>query len=354
MPTLQSLYDINNRIYYHALFWVCYYLFRVMMYGDVKNTYENVAYVQAIELVLKISVVYFNLYYLRIKFFNTEKYFLYSFLLVLVICIATYIQLHVIMLCVNLGIYSPLAPEFVFSTKRFISAMGHMNWIVVITLSIKIIKDAYQASRMSAQLQQEKMEAELQFLKSQINPHFFFNTLNNLYSLIVQKSDNAGDVVLKLSDLMSYMIYNTRNDVVPLKKELEYIQNYIELEQLRHGQQIDLKITFEGIKEGQVVAPLMLIPFVENAFKHGMTKGSRENFLTLHFQVVDGLLNFTSVNSLATSTQNKMEIRSGIGLHNVRRRLELLYPDGHTLDIEHTHEHFKVVLTLELGGHIKL
>ncbi len=341
------LFNINNRVYYHLLFWVCYYVYRVMLYGDIKNTFENVAYVQALEMVLKVATVYFILYFLKPRYFNKRKYFTFSLALVCTICLVSYLQLYVIWLCVKLGIFAPYTFDQVFSRWRYFSAMGHINSILFVAFIIKVVKEGFENAQINSRLLKEKLEAELQLLKSQLNPHFFFNTLNNLYALSIKKSDQAPEVVLKLSNLMSYMLYDTAHNTVVLAKELNFIQDYIELEKLRYGDYLDVKLETRGDLARVHLPPLLLLPFIENAFKHGVAKGGEQNQIHILLEQQDSKLIF-NISNTKNQTAVKGSQQGGLGLKNVKRRLKLLYKKHYDLHIYDTEEKYQVMLSLDI------
>jgi two-component system, LytTR family, sensor kinase len=184
-------------------------------------------------------------------------------------------------------------------------------------------------------------EAELQFLRSQINPHFLFNTLNNIYSLVYEKSDLAPHAMLKLSGLLRYMLYE-RKDLVPLNKEWEYIQSFIELERLRFVQQLQINMTTEGDIAGWHIPPYLLIPFIDNGFKHGDFEGN-ESHLAITLTVTGNQLFFQIENR---AKQKNKDQAGGVGLNNIKRRLELLYPGNHILQVEPNDNKFKATLIL--------
>ena len=175
----------------------------------------------------------------------------------------------------------------------------------------------------------EKLNTELSFLKSQINPHFFFNTLNNIYSLAVVKSEKTAPAVMKLSSIMRYILTETNNNLVPLQNEVDFTKNYIELQQVRLTEKTTVNFDIVGDVENKNIAPLLFIPFVENAFKYGIsTKSTSE--INIHIESLDNKIIFTSSNSIVKSENNMME-NTGIGINNVKRRLELMYSDKHVL-----------------------
>ncbi len=202
----------------------------------------------------------------------------------------------------------------------------------------------YEQWRWLKKLKADKAKAELALLKSQINPHFFFNTLNNLYGLVVEKSEKAPEVVLKLSDMMRYTIYKGKEDVVLLNDEIIYLENYIELHKIRYQKKVEILFTHD-VQEGLKVAPLLFIILLENAFKHGVEKMSENAFIHLRMQSQEKQLFFTIENSFDVSVSN---LNNGIGLENLKKRLDYLYPNRHELIVEEKESVYKVLLNLEL------
>lgn len=198
-----------------------------------------------------------------------------------------------------------------------------------------------------AQLKAEKLEAEMKFLKSQINPHFLFNALNNIYTLSVIKSDNTPDNLLKLSGMLRYMLYDCKEDRVPLKKELEYIDNFVDLNKLKDSQGLNIELDLDRSHPNILVAPLIFIPFIENAFKHSSIENLEKGWIKISLEVLDKSLLFTVRNSSTESNYTKDKI-GGIGLKNVKRQLELLYPDKHVLTIKQNENEFDVCLKIDL------
>jgi hypothetical protein len=196
------------------------------------------------------------------------------------------------------------------------------------------------------QLETEKLSAELNFLKAQVNPHFFFNTLNNLYYLATIKSDLAPLAISKLSEVMRYMIYDSNHEKVELAKEIEYMQHYIGLERLRLKEGIPLDFEFVG-RTDILITPLILIAFLENAFKHGVSNGNDQSWIKARLEVDKGRLTFRIGNSKLRSVTIPAD-EEGIGLKNVKRRLDLSYPGRYKLDIEDLEDCFFVDLTIDL------
>jgi sensor histidine kinase YesM len=205
-------------------------------------------------------------------------------------------------------------------------------------------QERLERERLEAQLKLK--EVQLKMLQAQVHPHFLFNTLNNLYSLTLERSERAADVVLRLSELLDYMLYKGDQDLVPLKEEIACIHNYIALEQLRFSERIEIRFECTGSTEGVLIAPLILLPLVENCFKHGVrpSVGSAWVFLTLTVSGTELIL--LAQNSV--SDGRSAPGAEGIGLPNLRKRLELLYPDRHRLILDANRDTFRVELGLNL------
>jgi LytS/YehU family sensor histidine kinase len=225
-----------------------------------------------------------------------------------------------------------------------------INFLVVGTSTIfKIISDWVKHQRERADLQTQTMQSELRFLKSQINPHFLFNTLNNLYALTLKKSDKAPEIVIKLSEMMRYMLYECNEKRVPLSKEVKYIQNYLDLEALRQGKDVEINFDVYGEITNQQIAPLMFIPFLENSFKHGLNHHINQGYVDIRLDADQQMVRLRIENSKPDSVPLPEHPRSGgIGLVNVRRRLNILYPDHYNLNIENEPNSYAVDLKIEL------
>lgn len=197
------------------------------------------------------------------------------------------------------------------------------------------------------QTEREKLNAELSYLKAQINPHFLFNTLNSIYSLAIEKSDHTATAVVKLSGMMRYVLSESANDFVPLTKEIDYIQNYIELQQIRFGDSISLSFGVNGVANGKKITPLILIPFVENAFKHGVN-AEEYSLINIQLDMHEKELQLKVFNNKVTVKLSE-ENKSGLGIDNTKNRLNLLYPERHSLTIEDAKDSYSVILTMTLS-----
>ncbi len=215
-----------------------------------------------------------------------------------------------------------------------------------IAVAIKLLKEWYAENRRRKETEKEKLAIELEMLKAQVHPHFLFNTLNNLYSLTLTKSDKAPVVVTHLSDLLRYMLYECNEKEVALSREIEVLREYAELEKLRYGNRIDVGFTIEGNIYALKIAPLLLLPFAENCFKHGVNDELDQCWVNIYLHAEQDGLSFIMSNSFSKAKQkNEM---GGIGLRNISKRLELLYPGKYELQMNADDETFTVKLQIKL------
>ena len=208
------------------------------------------------------------------------------------------------------------------------------------------MNDRYKQKQEIAQLNEETLRSELSLLKSQINPHFFFNTLNNLYGLAVEKSDKTVDVIHSLSEMMRFTIYEGRKDSIEVKGELAYLENFIELQKLRYHQKCD--ISFEKVIESELqrIPPLLFINLLENAFKHGLDSSPEEPFIHCRLETNSKYLLFEIENNFDPSSDKKS--KPGIGVENLQRRLDLLFPNRHHFNVEDGKGIYKASVKIEL------
>jgi len=220
--------------------------------------------------------------------------------------------------------------------------------VIGFAVSLKVIRDWYKKDRLAAALQVEKRDAELQFLRAQIHPHFLFNTLNNLYGLALQKSPHTPDGILRLSGLLDFILYECNAERIPLEKEIKLIGDYIELERLRFGSRLHLEFVHDNPPDSILIAPLLLLPFVENAFKHGASATNEPVAIRIRLQVPHNRLFFQVENSKPGKQIARENGSKGIGLRNVETRLHLLYPGRYHLEKINGDDLFVAALTIDL------
>jgi LytS/YehU family sensor histidine kinase len=236
---------------------------------------------------------------------------------------------------------------FFWNTATSALLVGPMaSWIIF--LAIKIFKSWYQKQQEKVALIKANSETEIQLLKAQIHPHFLFNTLNNIYSFTLTTSPLASAIVNHLNDTLSYMIRDCSAELVPLRKEIKLLRDYISIEQVRYGNRLDVQTEITGVVDDKTVSPLLLIPFLENSFKHGTSKMLDRPWVKLVIEVKDTELLFTLSNSKPPSDEY-INRKKGIGLQNVKKRLALLYPTAHSLTIDSSETEFMVKLKTPLS-----
>ncbi len=230
-----------------------------------------------------------------------------------------------------------------------------LYFIILVATALKLVRNSFKIQRKNAELNQKKIEAELKLkeaelklLKAQIHPHFLFNTLNNLYGLALEKSDNAPDLVLRLSAILDYILYRCNEQSVLLSDEISNLTNYIEIEKIRYSKKLGMKVNFPGETKKLRIAPLIILPFIENAFKHGVSSFPGIAFITTSIKVHSNTLVFAIENTKNPLKTNGENHTKGIGLQNVRKRLNLIYPEKYILKIDDKQDTFSVNLTLEL------
>jgi LytS/YehU family sensor histidine kinase len=299
---------------------------------------------ELVKIVFYAIGVYFNILYLIPNYLSNKKFLTYCALLLLSAIILT--PLQVFFLFIKVAQF----PEYQETLRESQPWLFILTFLVVSFSSIfKIISDWIRHQRDRKELETESMQSELRFLRSQINPHFLFNTLNNLYALTLKKSDKAPEIVLKLSEMMRYMLYECNEKRVFLSKEVNYIRNYLDLERLRQSKSVDISFEVNGNVNNQKIAPLMFIPFLENSFKHGASNHLSDGFVHIKLDIEDNKVHLFIENSKPEIPVRHHGKRSGgIGLVNVKRRLKLLYPEQYRLKIEERPGSYRVDLTLSL------
>ena len=288
---------------------------------------------------LYVGPFYLNAYWLTPKLFNRRRYLAFSGSLLLMLGVV--LLLHFVMF------------TYIFRLEHF-SPLGAMGFLfppfalaIAISTTFRVVSDNLTAERLAHDRQEENLKTELSFLRSQINPHFIFNILNNLVALEQMKSPELGPTIFKLSALMQYMLYEADEESVSLQREQDYLESYIDLQRQRFGEKVPVSVSMHVPDGFYEIEPMLLIPFVENAFKHGV--GMIEDpSIGIELQVKDHTLHFSVRNRYNPLSEEIKDKGSGIGLGNVSRRLKLLYGDQHVLQISREDGWFIVTLELKL------
>ncbi|WP_113651664.1 sensor histidine kinase [Pedobacter namyangjuensis] len=332
----------------HVIFWLIMLAIVVIDMLVSEHTVKDYIITDGIFGLLNVSIFYINYIILIPELIQKrKKYWLYILAFLLLVLATAAVK----------TVFAALNPEDLLQGKDARGKIHHISlnmyavvvsfisgFFLVSSCIIKFSIDWFSNERVQRNLESEKKDMELQFLKSQLNPHFLFNSLNNIYSLAYQKSDKTADAILKLSEIMRYMIYESNDSWVALSKEVEYVQSYIELHKLRFKDGAAVEITLNGEIDGQQIVPLILISFVENAFKHGVANDP-ENPIKINIIANQKILHFSVSNKKNKTNKDAM---GGVGLNNVERRLQLLYPDRYKLNIVNSATHYTTELMLDL------
>lgn len=238
--------------------------------------------------------------------------------------------------------------EWMYDTRFIIHLFFGTLFVVLFVGLLRFVENWFELETRKKKLENEQLASELRFLKSQINPHFLFNTLNNLYYLAYTNSPNTTEIIAKLSQMMRYMMYDSNHLRVSLNKEIEYMQNYISLERLRLNDKVRIDFKLEGNPNGSTIAPLIFIIFLENAFKHGVSNSDGQYWVNACVTINGKECIYTVVNSKVSESEKMVNEKHGIGLKNVKRRLDLNYEGNYELNVQNLTDNYSVELKLNL------
>lgn len=339
--------NLNSRkstIIFHVLFWVIVWI-AITINASEQNFLGYNFFVEFVNLLFYIFIVYFNINYLFPKYLKGKSIQVYISYLILTALLLTPIKGAFLYI---LHYDSPISQRQIL--RKLHSTFLFSFMIAGATTIFKILLEWIKYQREKKKLEKEKMQSELKFLRSQINPHFLFNTLNNVYSLALVKSDKTPEIILKLSEILRYMLYECNIPKVKLNNEIKYIENYLALEKLRQREDVKIDLVIEGNTDNIEIAPLLFTPFLENAFKHGINKVISNASVNIFLKVNENEVYFMVENSKPEfTTEDFKKKQGGIGLANVKKRLKILYPKNYKLDIENTKKTYKIELFLNLN-----
>ncbi len=346
----------HRRILLHIAFWLAYGLYDGYLNAPLSgSSYAHLSFgermllgytAELLVLAFKIPTTYFVLYYLVPRYFRSKNLLILLISLVSVTVAATFLSQLLWIHVIYPHIYEVSSPEPVatFARKLFRFLWSSIDILLLLSVAsaLKFFRLRQMAAERERQLVEEKLQSELNFLRAQTNPHFLFNTLNNLYHLARKRSEDTPDAILKLSDLLRFMLYECTTPRIRISQEVKVIRDYLELERLRYGDRLRADFQVNMDNEDQPIAPLLLLPFVENAFKHGASESRGETWVRIDLTVKNGSVLFQVENP---KDAGKADIAEGIGLKNVKRQLELIYP-GHELRLDNQGDRFVVRLKI--------
>ncbi|NIJ54661.1 sensor histidine kinase [Dyadobacter arcticus] len=355
MNTLASLYHRwDTPLLRNLIFWAVIFLFHLITTNQVfySNAMHLVGAMSLITL-LQIGVAYTTLYGLIPNFLNKKRFFVFGILLILLLFIAA-VGYH----AANYYYFEPAYPQSYATRFEAFGYQSMFERITDISLTaskaifffsptvLMLLFQFYRDQQRLSEINEQKKTSELTALKHQLNPHFLFNTLNNVYALAVKKSDKTPEVISKLSDILDYVLYRCNEDYVPLGKEVELIENYLTLEKIRYGKRV--AVTFNpSYGQEMKIAPLLLLTFVENAFKHGVSQEINQASIDIMLHAHKNTIVFSIKNTIPTDAAQDSEAKPPIGLKNVRKQLELLYPKAHQLRLDEAKDTYMVTLDLK-------
>lgn len=327
----------------HLLFWMLYVASEYFANLMHKRPGESLRFIQSTLLSLPALMLatYFIAGYVVPRFLKTSKWALFVFWIVLVAAFVFFARIKL----AELANYWESDRYFKMPVDKMLKNIIRDYSIIALAVCIYIIGDYRKKQQLNEQLIKAKAEAEIKLLKGQLHPHFLFNSLNNIYSLALMKSDLTADSILKLTELLDYLVYRASMDKVALSKEVDLLQNYVDLEQLRYGEKLKIESEIVVKNPAAKVAPLVLLPFAENCFKHGGVGPDGRFRIQIHLHADQRKLSFYLVNSKKRGRENQA-VNGGVGLENIRKRLTLLYPDRHQLNIDNQPDQYSVRLEI--------
>ena len=336
---------LKYKILIHVFFWI--YIINQVLYPYYIQSYKAEFYFKDLLVYIFVGLITFYSIYFSLSFLFFRKNIFLGIILGLSL--------------MTVLVFSRVGIEFIFWKYAFPMKDGKpitldQSWIfnsvrlviinTIYAVLIRLAIDWYEAQKLKAELINRNQASELALLRSQVNPHFLFNTLNNIYSLVYKKSDDAPEAVMKLSSIMRYMLFDATSDNVLLEKEIEYLKSFIELQKLRIRQQDFVEIAIHGDPNGRTIAPMLLIAFVENAFKHS-SKSAPNPGIRINLFIEPEQIQFIVTNHVRKNSEAPGDLSGGIGMHNIQRRLDLLYPGKHSLVITEDQAIFTVKLVIE-------
>lgn len=345
---------------YHIPFWFAYhYIWWVVTVGNPMTVADSLFSPYAIKFLFYVffqaAGVYFNLYFLLPKMLEKGKVVPYvisvlATIVVMAVCIVTGYYASAWLTGQDFYALYHIDPDRIFYFLQ-VNTLPSSAASMTLAMSVKLAKKWFESRRKQEALEKEKLATELNFLRHQFNPHFLFNTINSIFFLIRKDPDKASDALAKFSGLLRYQLYECSDDRIPLSRELEYLQHFVELEKLRQGDGLNVTSNLDDYSSGNwMIAPFILMPFVENAFKHVSREKGQVNWIRIDSHIKEGLLEFTVSNSTSSDPMKELVHNAGIGLDHVNRRLALLYTGASELDIQKGDHRFDVRLRLQLAA----
>lgn len=333
----------KNRFAQHVLFWIVIYFFDVFVFGWDSQNYPLFFKMVLFEMPAQMLLAYVIMYS-GIPLYFQKRYWTAAAIVIVTFLICSF-AVHAMILYLS-NYYPKEVPLFSFS--KLLVRGFYLFANAAIAVIIKLVKMWYQNELRVGELQSVRLEAELKMLREQVNPHFLFNTLNNMYGLVERNAKHAQEMILGLSRIMHYMLYESNLPTTELKKEMDCIRDYVELEKIRYSGNLSVSVYHDTETEQLQIVPLLLFPLVENSFKHGASEAIESAWVNIQFTVDKSHFVF-KIENTRTCDATANHRPGGIGLTNVKRRLELAYEGDHSIDIIDGHDTYLVVLKISLS-----
>jgi len=334
----------KNRWLYAALFWIGLYVLWVAVFQSSTLKLTRTAGIQFCYLVFVAVSFYFIVYFIMPRLLKSKKYFLYTGIGLLFIAFTSLLRAEVAVF-INTYFYNTPIASINFASLYFNSLLNIFIWTLCLVAG-KIIADRIHHERQSLLIEKEKIKNELTFLRAQNNPHFLFNSLNSIYFQIDKSNPAARETLMRLSEILRYQLYECAVEKIPIDKEIDFLKNYIELQKLRLNDNYRIEFTVQHEVSGFLVAPLLIMPLIENAFKYVSHFTDKHNVIKINISMNAHQLTCDIYNTIESITIVKTS-NGGIGLKNLERRLELLYPNKHELDYNNNGANYTVHLALD-------
>ena len=339
------LFSSEYQVLRHVVFWAVWTVVVAFTWQNLGRSFEDNLLNGLIWLPVRLLYCYPLLYWILPKFLLKEKYAQFA-LIILFWAVAGYFLNYLFRAYVFIPIQERLDTAAINRNPWEANSFLVLTTTAGVTSVIILFKHWMRSQQERMQAEKEKIISELQLLKAQVHPHFLFNTLNNIYSFSLENSSKTPGMILKLSSLLSYMLYDCKAEEVLLEKEIEVMKNYIDLEKERYGNNIDISLNIEGDVKNKFISPLLLLPFLENAFKHGTSEQLEKPWLNVDITVKEFIMRCKIANS---KNEFVPFSQSGIGIQNVKKRLRFLYPDRHELKLADEGAFFVVSLMVKLA-----
>jgi len=338
----------GGKILLHILYWASFVLVFGIIWGSYSMNFRATLTTELVSLPIRMAVVYATIYLLLPRYYYTSRLPLFIAAFVTALLAAAVLQRVVENTIILPRFLSDWGVLPISNPIAILRNILNFNIYLALPFVVSILTHVSRVQHRQQEAEKEKLEAELSLLKNQIQPHFLFNTLNNIYSLSLKGSSESVGLILKFSDLLRYMLYETESSHVSLEKEVAFIRSYVEIEAMRSGDRTDVTFTTTGDFSGVNLPPMLLFPYVENAFKHCDAPAGEMTRIRIDLVCSEGRIDLTVENSVRPERRHAPSDSRGIGLSNVRRRTALLFPGRHEIDVSHTDSSYLTRLTIHL------